>query len=399
MVFQGNGYWTLNRIDTASLEPVGKGVYVGRGSGSWAFSPDRSLLALAAETISGNGIVRILDPTSLRQRGALRLAGPAGPVAWPRRDRVLAISSGPSDNRLQAVVYNPLTHRVVRRTEIAGGLFGVARTPAGLVLLLAPSNRIGPASLALVAPSGAVRSTGLGISAGSKPPTGPPYLFERRVPGFAVDPAGKRAFVVPAGGTVLEVELPTLAVRTRELSRPVSLLGRLRNWLEPAAQAKASEGPTRTARWLGNELIAVSGSDSRAIVRAGKLEEQTTTPAGLTLIDTRTWSVRTLDVRASIFVFADGLLLATGTSYDSVSGQRSTMGLVAYSPSGQKRFALFPDREPWVSTVLDGRAYVGFGGGPGQTLSIVELATGRIVGERNGIMPALLLGAADPWWG
>jgi hypothetical protein len=198
---------------------------------------------------------------------------------------------------------------------------------------------------------------------------------------------------------VLEVELPTLAVRTRELSKPVSLFGRLRNWLEPAAHAKASEGPTRTARSLGNELIAVSGSDSRAIVRAGKIEEQTTTPAGLTLIDTRTWSVRTLDVRASIFVFADGLLLATGTSYDSVSGQRSTMGLVAYSPSGEKRFALFPDREPWVSTVLDGRAYVGFGGGPGQTLSIVELATGRIVGERSGIMPALLLGAADPWWG
>jgi hypothetical protein len=124
-------------------------------------------------------------------------------------------------------------------------------------------------------------------------------------------------------------------------------------------------------------------------VSAGRIERQTWTPAGLKLIDTATWSVRTVDDRVSGFLFADGLLLASG----------STIGLVAYGPYGDTRFALFPDRSPWVSAIVDGRAYVGFGGGPGQTLTVVDLATGKVVGERTGIVPQLLLGAADPWTG
>lgn len=382
--------WRLARIDPGSLEAMaGPSIVVGRSSGSWAFSPDRSLLAVATETLVGRRIVRIVDPASLRQRTAVRLTGYLGPVAWPAPDRVLALSPDWGTGEVEVVSYDPLARRLVRRTTIDGTVLRTVRTPGGFVLLVGPKEGFGPARLVVVDANGALRSTTLDVVAGRQQPEGEPYVFRRREPGLAVDPEGGRAFVVTPESHVVEIDLATLAVREHDLSQTVSLLGRLHDWLEPAAQAKASEGPVRTARWLGNGLLAVSGSDSHATVSAGRIERQTWTPAGLKLIDTATWSVRTVDDRVSGFVFADGLLLATG----------STIGLVAYGPYGDTRFALFPDRSPWVSAVVDGRAYVGFGGGPDQTLTVVDLATGQVVGERQGILPQLLVGRADPWTG
>jgi hypothetical protein len=391
MVFE-NTRWRLARIDPGTLEAMtGPSIVVGRSSGSWAFSPDRSLLAVATETLVGRRIVRILDPASLRQRTAVRLTGYLGPIAWPAPDRVLAISDCCAYNpsKIEVVSYDPLARRLVRRATIDGTRLRAVRTRGGFVLLVGPEEGLGATRLVVVDANGGLRSTALEVVAGHTQPEGEPYVFRRRLPGLAVDPEGGRAFVVTPESHVVEIDLATLAVREHDLSQTVSLLGRLHDWLEPAAQAKASEGPVRTARWLGNGLLAVSGSDSHATVSAGRIERQTWTPAGLKLIDTATWSVRTVDDRVSGFVFRDGLLLATG----------STIGLVAYGPYGDTRFALFPDRSPWVSAVVDRRAYVGFGGGPDQTLTVVDLATGQVVGERQGILPALLLGPADPWSG
>lgn len=398
IVYESTG-WKLGRIDPASLEATGKTILVGRSSGSWAFSPNRSLLAVATETLVGRSIVRVVDTASLGQRTVVRLGGSLGPVAWPVPERILALSPNGGTGTLEVVAYNPVARRLVRRAKTGGALLRAARTPAGFALLLGPKQGFGFARFVVVGRNGDLRSTTLDVVAGWKQPEGAPYVFQQRMPGLAVDPPGGRAFVIPPENRVLEIDLATLSVREHDLSQAVSLLGRLRNWLEPAAQAKGSEGPVRVARWLGNGLIAVSGSDSHATVRAGRIERQVWTPAGLTLIDTRTWSGRTVDDRVSSFAFADGLLLATGSSYDSAADARSSMGLVAYSPYGEARFALFADRSPWVSAVVDGRAYIGFGGGPGQTLSIVDLATGNVIGKREGILPQLLLGPADPWWG
>jgi hypothetical protein len=263
------------------------------------------------------------------------------------------------------------------------------RTPGGFVLLVGPEEGFGPARIVVADANAVLRSTTLDVVAGYTQPDGEPYVFRQRLPGLAVDPEGGRAFVVTPENQVVEIDLATLAVRRHDLSQAVSLLGRLHDWLEPAAHAKASDGPVRTARWLGNGMLAVTGNDGHATVSGGRIERQTWTPAGLKLIDTATWSVRPIDDRVSGFVFADGLLLATG----------STIGLVGYSPYGAARFALFPDRSPWVSAVVDGHAYVGFGGGPDQTLTVVDLATGQVVGERQGILPQLLVGPADPWSG
>ena len=68
------------------------------------------------------------------------------------------------------------------------------------------------------------------------------YRARQSVPGLAVDPEGKRALVIPAGGRVAEVDLDSMEVAYHELSEPVSLWGRLRNWLEPA---RGGEGHRR----------------------------------------------------------------------------------------------------------------------------------------------------------
>jgi hypothetical protein len=151
------------------------------------------------------------------------------------------------------------------------------------VLLLAPVDTIGAATLAVAAPGG-VRTVPLPLDAG----TDPPAVAQ---PGLAVSPDGSRAVVVPGGSRVLDVDLRTLAVAERELSEPVSLLGRLRAWLEPQALAKGPlEGPVRSAAWLPGDRIAVAGWDYRQVGDRAMVSEA----AGVRLIDTRDWSVRTL---------------------------------------------------------------------------------------------------------
>ena len=82
-----------------------------------------------------------------------------------------------------------------------------------------------------------------------------------------------------------------LGVSYHELSQPGSLFPRLRDWLDPAADAKISFGWSREADWLGDGLVALSGSDYHGL---------SSTPAGLKLIDTEAWGVRPLDrARAS----------------------------------------------------------------------------------------------------
>jgi hypothetical protein len=104
------------------------------------------------------------------------------------------------------------------------------------------------------------------------------------------------------GGRVLGSASPI----TR-LSQPVSLLSRLRDWLDPAADAKISFGWSREADWLRGGLVAVSGSDYHGL---------SSTPAGLKLIDTEALGVRTLEPGASVHRLAEGTFFALGGTRD-----------------------------------------------------------------------------------
>jgi hypothetical protein len=84
------------------------------------------------------------------------------------------------------------------------------------------------------------------------------------------------------------------------------------------------------------------GTTSRAVIRA----------AGLSLIDTRNWSVRTIDRGATEVRVEGDLLLATGSSWDPATRKEDAIGLAAYGLDGRRRFQLVDDRGVWVRTGL-----------------------------------------------
>jgi hypothetical protein len=261
------------------------------------------------------------------------------------------------------------------------------------MLLLAPVKGIGPARVAIVDRRGAVRFVELErIRAGTQLVDSTSHRVRQHLPGLAVDPAGRRAFVV-APGLVASVDLASLAVSYHEPARTTAVFARLRDWLDPAAYAKGASGPTRTARWLGGGLLAVTGADEQLLTNARGDARSRVLPAGLSLVDTRDWSLRTLADRATDVRVAGDLLLATGSS------DGDGIGLAAYDRRGDKRFQLFDRRLAWVTQVYDARAYVGITDEDGEKpLRVVDLGAGRSAGVRAQPLPWLLLDAASSWW-
>jgi hypothetical protein len=63
------------------------------------------------------------------------------------------------------------------------------------------------------------------------------------------------------------------------------------------------------------------------------------------------------------------------------------MGLAAYGSDSKLRFQVFEGASAWVQETWNGRAYVLVDG----RTNVVDLATGRIVEQRAGTTPWLLL--------
>jgi hypothetical protein len=212
-----------------------------------------------------------------------------------------------------------------------------------LVLLVAPFDSFGPARVIVADADGALRSATIdGISAGSHfgdasagEPTG-----EVRTPGFAVDPAGT-AFVVGADLKVAAVDLATMGVTYHGPTRSL---------------AKALNGTTRIAAWLGGGKVAVSGIDY-ATTGSGAERKITRTPFGLHLLDTTTWTYRTLDAAAEGLI-ADGstILANTSTHWSSYSAS----GAHLYDVTAPDGSWLMPAQgytyvctDRWLTRVLD----------------------------------------------
>jgi hypothetical protein len=179
------------------------------------------------------------------------------------------------------------------------------------VLLLGPEGGVGPAQLAVV-DADEVRVVPLQeIEAGATfvDPAAPPPFARSFHPGLAVDAARSRAFVVPGAGPVAEIRLADLAVEYHAVANSV---GRRLADGGPGI-AVPSEGAYRQASWIGHGLLAVSGEDNRTDEQPEGFV-QTSAPAGLRLLDTRTWTARTLDDESVSFTRAGGLLV--GVSFD-----------------------------------------------------------------------------------
>jgi hypothetical protein len=93
--------------------------------------------------------------------------------------------------------------------------------------------------------------------------------------------------------------------------------------------AKGASGHTRSSRWLGDGLPALAGSDEDFVDDPRDDEQSRIRAAGLSLIDTRNWSVRTIDRDATEVRVEGDLLLATGSSWDPSTRKEDAIGLAA----------------------------------------------------------------------
>jgi hypothetical protein len=334
----------LARLDPRSLRPLrGPTLDVLHSVDAWAFSPDRSRLALGAACQAGLslGTLQLVDLGRMREVGCFGI-GPVAAAAWSRPDRLLVVAHSP----LRIFLLDPSAGRILRQTPIEGaGPAVIARVGRRLVVLtkraLGESER-----LVVVDARGSARSVDIGIRSASD---------------LVVGPGGHRAYVVSADA-VVEVDLDTLAVADHELREHVSARGRRLAALGPTARAKEVLLTHRRALWVGGRLIALTGSDTT--IEGRKFSSR---PVGLKLIDTRTWMVRTVNDQVGNAVLAGAVLLATG----------GREGLAAYDVRGVKRYQLFGGRHVAVLETYGGRAYMIVGSKA--VPKVIDVRTGRVL--------------------
>jgi hypothetical protein len=203
----------------------------------------------------------------------------------------------------------------------------------GVVVLSAPVGSIGSARLTVVAPTGAIRAVTLDQVPGGWAPG------RHAGAALAVDFAARHAFAV-ARDVAAEIDLQTLSVSYHALPTDgAAPAGPAHN----AGTVGPSAGFARTARWLGDGRIAVSGSDS-AIVGDKRADR----PAGLRVIDTATWTTRLADPGVSDFAVAGGTVLASTIAWDSTRHAWAGYQLAAFTPEGSRLYQrrAFVGRKP-----------------------------------------------------
>jgi hypothetical protein len=378
----------LARVDPITLRPVDARRVPLRSAGGWAFAPnrDRIAFAISQSNVTSNfprSWIRLVDPVAMRRIGDVPLGpGWVSAHAWLAPDRIVALQQTLATES-SLVVVDPVDRRVVARLRLDGWAFEARRTAHELVVLLAPAaDRIGPTRLARIGANGEIDLvTLLQIPGGAEPTEhGDSHALRQRHPGFALDAAARTAYVLADSGVVAEVELETMTARYHTPTQVTTWLSRLRNWLEPAAQAKTAEGTIRYARWLGNGLLATAGTN-HSIVRGSSGEQRTVTePAGVHVIDVRSWRRRTIDASGAYVTWAGGFLFVSGYRPDWLEQSRAA-GVVAYQPDGNVVLRLFEGRVANVGEVCAGRAYVWIG----NRIAIVDLASGRVLATRRNV--------------
>jgi hypothetical protein len=400
---------TLGWFNPLTLEPLrGRKAPLAGHGGSWAFSADRSRIALAGECGGGGGAasIRFVNARTMRVLGDLRLSpyywDCAGLLTWLRPNRLLAVLSSANSTQVESsvVVIDPTTRRVLRRVSLPDAqVYGTGATRDQLVLLFGGVDGFAPARVAVVDADGNVRSTVVdrvlvGTAVDSSSQT---YRARTISPGFAVDPEGRRAFLVPANGDIAEIDLRSRTFSFHTLDHP-SLLRRFLDWLTPAAEAKEMEGAVREARWLGDGLLAVSGLDYALANHGTESEHMVATPAGVKLVDTRAWRAQMLSSGSSSFAVGQGLVVAQGGAWEDEKPLASGPGLVAFGSDGRERWQLHPNSRVGID-ISGSLGYVWLSQGH---MEVVDLATGEILrtlvrNERANPWPRLLAAPSSGW--
>jgi hypothetical protein len=357
-------------------------------SGSWAFSPDRRLLALGRYEEVGDGFweakgfVRLVDPRAMKRVADIPLgAGPleGSPMAWIVPDRIVALARNCCTGDSDLVVVDPVARRLLERRPLHADPIRTLRAGEELVVLAAPHTGIGPVSVLAIDAEGQVRSVVLDRIEGGRERTGEgsDVGVNALLPALAVQPEGGQAFVFSPGGLAAEIDLATLAVTYHSLAQAART---------PAARQKRYTGSSAWAEQVGQGLVALTGSSTQPYIDANGNEQFKTTPAGLVLVDVRDWSARRIDSKADSFALAsdkaltEDPLLAAGSSGDSGTSGEGGNGITAYTVGGRKVFRIFKGQPAFVNLVYGTRIFVSLYEGP---LRVVSLGSHRVVGTRD----------------
>jgi hypothetical protein len=367
----------LVELDRATLRPTRRSLDARGFHGAWSFSPDRARLALSnsyVPTLGRPAGVLLVDVRSVRPVKRILVPGELGfmrALTWVAPNRLVALLVGNSREGTSAVAIDVDRGRIVARTKLTGIVMGGRSLESGLVLLTAPSSGIGPARLVTVDAQLGVRSVTLSaIRAGwARTGSGEDLTMAQREPGLAVDAPGGRAYVVGAGEPAATVDLETL----RATYAPVRSV---------QARAKSAVGPYRSAEWLGGGMLAVSGFTYAGLDPGTRRFVQE--PAGLMLLDTRTWSATVVDPDAQSFS------LAGSTVVTVVDGR----GLAAYGRDGSRLWTALAGRRFNQARVLGDRILVQVNGEAGTR--ILDARTGAELGRRAGVVPLLLSTPTSP---
>jgi len=323
VIFGARNHARLVRLRSETLRVQGRPLTLTEPLGPSARSPDDTMLAVGS---SATPDIQIVAVGAWHAAKRWRLAAKRVPIqalAWPVRRRLLALVAG-GLTAGQVDIVDPSTRRVIATRRPAGRLAAWAPSSLGMTLILGPSSGIGAAHLVHVDADGDTLTTRLpGVSAGfiaspRTPAVGERTKPEMALPGLAIDERDELAFIATADLCVLAVNLRDGRVADLTTSARRSTLGRLRDWLEPAAEAKGADGASRSAIYVGPGLLVVSGQDGER-------------PAGLRLVDLNRGTVR---------------LLSQGGYANSARGRVLAVGigktLRAFDATGRRVWSRFP---------------------------------------------------------
>ena len=318
----GHGSDLLFRLNPRTLQQVGRPIRTFRNGAGLGFSPDGTRIAYSG----GRGRHSRIHLVNLDRWRSLGIAGLGRrgslSVDWASDDRLVAWTQFAERQRIFWI--DARTRRVVARRSFSGWAMDAVHVPAGLVLPLVRREGVGPLRLVIADPQGGLRTIEVkGIDAGSSydEPDG-----QVLTPAVTADPVSGRVYVIAARGLLAaEVDLASGAVSYHSLGASAAK-GNIDVWW-------------RTATWAGDGRIAVTG-DHWLPVR-GRGPSDGPVPFGVRIIDTRTWSIATLDARPNSMHVAGETVLAAGTRWFD-DGRRSTStGLLAFDSSGERAFTRF----------------------------------------------------------
>jgi len=347
----------LMPYDPVRLAVSGPGIRLGRFGHAWSVSADRSQLVVAAGVRRPGEAtaVRLVDLRVGRVEGTYVLADEfrrVSATAWVR-GRVLVVVAGERSTTVYS--FDPHRRVPVGKVDLPAKLVGGERTASALLLLLAPAEGIGAATVAVI--DGVARARSVVVdrirvgTAKAAAGSGPGMTMRR--PGIAISPSGERLYLFGAGEPTAIVNLNTRTVQYVPLR-------------QTSALTKESAGAVRAAAALPDGRVVVWGHNYGS-----------SKPVGVTLFDPRNSSTRLLSPAASWVQVEAGLIFTRG---------RGGVGLRILRPSGGS-VDLFRTGSPAAVRVVGPHALVTFFGS-GRKAAVVELSTHRIVGHT---VPAHLL--------